>query len=237
MVAMNRDRWWSAAALVAAATFIKAYPLAQGLLFAALYIRQFSWRFVVMIIACFAIPFAFQYPDKVVWQYENWFEHLQQSDIINRDRPRSVDHLLDVVGVPISIPMFQLLSTLAGVAILGLCIWYTRQTENRSDLVSRCMMLFSMWVILFGPATEAATYAVAAPVVGWALVESTTARRNWFVRIYLFLSLLLMGPLCTDLPGPLIRKYANEHGSQPAGAILLLIYLLLRFRKPLATVQ
>ena len=35
-----------------------------------------------------------------------------------------------------------------------------------------------------------------------------------------------MGPLVTDLFGPTIRNFANEHGSQPVGALLFLAYLV-----------
>jgi hypothetical protein len=35
-----------------------------------------------------------------------------------------------------------------------------------------------------------------------------------------------MGPAVTDMFGRLVRNFANEHGSQPIGAIVLLVCLL-----------
>src|SRR5262249_30273950 len=77
-----------------------------------------------------------------------------------------------------------------------------------------------------GPATESCTYVVMAPAIAWALVDAFQ-RRTWTItKVWLIASLLLMGPLVTDLFGPTIRNYANEHGSQPIGALLFLGYLL-----------
>jgi hypothetical protein len=41
----------------------------------------------------------------------------------------------------------------------------------------------------------------------------------------------MMGPLVTDLAIPVIRDFANEHGSQPIGALLFLGYALVQMIK------
>jgi hypothetical protein len=95
----------------------------------------------------------------------------------------------------------------------------------------RACLFFSLWVVLFGPATEACTYVVAAPVIAWALVEAWHRRSPWFERAVLVSSMLMMGPMVTDMFGKTIRNFSNEHGSQPIGGLLLLGWLVVEWRR------
>src|SRR5579859_6648691 len=95
-------------------------------------------------------------------------------------------------------------------------------------------MLFSVWVVLFGPATEACTYAVIAPAIAWALIDAFGRPAAWGRRAVLVASLLLMGPIATDMFGSTVRLWANHYGSQPMGGLLFLAYLVaqtLRFHR------
>jgi hypothetical protein len=85
--------------------------------------------------------------------------------------------------------------------------------------------LFSVWAVLFGPATETCTYVVIAPTIAWMLLGAFARPGEWATRLAMSVSLLLMGPLPTDLFGSTVRNFANEHGSQPIGACILGIYL------------
>ena len=86
---------------------------------------------------------------------------------------------------------------------------------------------FVTWLLLFGPAIEACTYAVLSPAIAWAMVDNWRRPRGWVSRLMLGMSLLLAGPAVTDAFGSTFRRFANEHAVQPIGAIIFLVYLLL----------
>jgi hypothetical protein len=74
---------------------------------------------------------------------------------------------------------------------------------------------------------------VAAPSIGWALVEAWHRHSPWPERALLVGSLLMMGPMVTDMFGKLIRNFSNEHGSQPLGGLILLAWLIIEWRRRL----
>jgi hypothetical protein len=114
----------------------------------------------------------------------------------------------------------------AGALALALCRLRARRSPDVRDHLVHVLMLFSAWVVLFGPATEACTYAVIAPAIAWALIEAFGRPGTWGRRVVLIASLLLMGPVATDMFGSTVRLLANHYGSQPVGGLLFLIYLV-----------
>jgi hypothetical protein len=228
LAAAARQRWNGAALGLAAATLIKGYPLALALLLAARYPRQFALRFVAALGLGLALPFALQSPEVVAAQYARWFAHLGDSTGILRERLRSIDHLLQVYGYPVAPQMFAALGLLSGAVVLLLAAWHARRTADPREGLTFTFLLFSVWTVLFGPATESCTYVVMAPAIAWALVETHQRPAWWTTRLLLIASLLLMGPLVTDAFGPVVRAFAIAHGSQPIGALLFFAYLLTR---------
>jgi hypothetical protein len=220
------DRWTGAAVWLAVATLIKVYPLALALLLMGLYPKRFAHRFLFALSAGLLLPLATQWPGTVVAQYESWFSHLLASTSIMRERVRGFDHLLAVYGFPLSPETFLLMEILAGGAVLALCVLHARWTSAPRQRFTRILILFALWVVLFGPATESCSYVILAPAVAWSILEAFQREASWLARTWLVLSLLLMGPLVTDMFGPLVRNFANESGSQPIGALLFLIYQL-----------
>ena len=65
---------------MAVACLFKVYPIALGLLLAALYPRRFLPRLVVALALGLALPFLFQEPAFVVRQYALWFDYLRADD-------------------------------------------------------------------------------------------------------------------------------------------------------------
>jgi hypothetical protein len=143
-----------------------------------------------------------------------------------RERLRSIDKLLDVCQLAVTPQTFALMGLAAGALVLGLCLWHARRTGDVRDRLVHVLMLFSVWVVLFGPATEACTYAVIAPAIGWALLDAFAQPVSWSGRLVLIASLLLMGPVATDTFGSTVRLWANQYGSQPMGGLLFLLYLV-----------
>jgi hypothetical protein len=223
LTAAAEDRWNLAALCLGMATLIKGYPLALGLVLAVLYPQRFSVRYVAAITLGLALPFALQAPSEALAQTATWIRHLTTSTGVTRGEiSRSFDSLFDIYGNGIENRTFLVLEVLAGAAVLGLSLWQARQTTDRRVVLTRVYVLFAIWVVLFGPATESCTYVIVAPAIAWALVEAFDRESSWTIRVLLIASLSLMGPLITDLPGRAVREFATAHGSQPLGALLLL---------------
>jgi hypothetical protein len=227
MAAASRDSWNQAAGWLAVATLIKGYPLALALVLSALYPRRFAPRFAGALCVGLLLPFVAGPPHYVSSEYASWFNHLRDSASIMRERLRSVDHLLSVFGHPLDPRVFLLAQLIVGMGILVACLVFRRRADLRQQLL-QAFLLFSAWVVLFGPATESCTYVVIAPAIGWALVESFGRPSRWSMRMLLVVSLCLMGPAVTDMVGSTLRNFFGEHGSQPIGGILFLVFLLLQ---------
>jgi hypothetical protein len=224
--AAAEGRWNRAAGLLALATLIKGYPLALALLLMGLYPRRFALRFAAALSLGLLVPFLTQWPSVVAGQYRNWFDHLRDSTEIMRERLRSLDHLFLLYGQPLAPLQFLILGFLAGGVVLGLSWLLARRTADPRHRLTQVALLYFVWVVLFGPATESCTYVVLGPGIAWAVISSFRQATGWGTRLLLLVSQLLMGPLVTDLFGPWVRNFANEHGSQPVGALLFLVYLL-----------
>jgi hypothetical protein len=220
--AAARERWTAAAAWLAAATLIKGYPLALALLLAGLYPRRFALRFAAALAVGLLLPFAAQAPGVVVAQYASWFHHLGDSQGLMCDRMRSLIHLRFTYGNPLPAAAFTLLGALTGAAVFAGCLLQNQLTDDRREQVLWALMLFSAWGVLFGPFTEACTYALVGPVVAWQLVDAFRQGSGWLMRLALIACLILMGPAVTDLVGARLHRLAELYAVQPMGALLFL---------------
>jgi hypothetical protein len=143
------------------------------------------------------------------------------------DRSRSLDYLLETCQLALPNRAFSVAGVVAGLLVLGAVLITFRENVADTALnLHRMFAWFVTWLILFGPAMEACTYAVMSPAIAWAIVDNWRRRGGWFPRLVLSTSLLLTGPVATDAFGPTIRRYANAHAFQPLGAVLFLGYLL-----------
>jgi hypothetical protein len=219
-------RWNRAALWLALATLIKGYPLALALLLSALYLRQFALRYALFMTAGLLLPFATQTPGTVAEQYASWYRHLTDSTTIMRERLRSVDYVFLCYKMPISPRTFMLMGVLGGAGALGVCFLWARRLKEPRALLTRVYLLFAVWVVLFGPATETCTYVILGPAIAWALVEAFAGQGRVVRRSLLLGSLFLMGPSVTDLVGPTLRNLAYDYAAQPVGALLFLALLL-----------
>src|SRR5262249_28664719 len=153
-----------------------------------------------------------QNPSWVAGQYVDWFKHLAHSDQLLRDRHRTIDFLLDCLGYPLSPTAYSLLGVSAGLGVLALTLHEARRSTDVRQVLTRAFSLFSVWVLLVGPMTEAATYAFAGPVIACALLDAYERQSGWATRSLLIGSFLLTGPLCTDLVGQSVHQFVNHHG-------------------------
>jgi Glycosyltransferase family 87 len=227
LAAVAEGRWNWSAAWMAWATLIKGYPLALAMLLAVLYPKRFPLRFVVALAIGLLVPFLAQRPAVVATQYVSWVKHLQESTPLMHARSRSLDYLLETCQLAIPGRAFTMAGVVAGLLVLAAVrITFREHVAETALNLHRMFAWFVTWLVLFGPAMEACTYAVMSPAIAWAIVDNWRRRGGWFRGLVLSVSLLLTGPVATDAFGPTIRRYANAHGFQPLGAVVFLGYLL-----------
>ena len=207
VLAAGRHGWNRAAVLLALAAFVKIYPLALGLLLVVLYPRELSGRLLLALLGLFAVSFGLQHPPYVWREYHRWLAALGGDDRLDTGLLytwRDFGYLLRVCGVPVSDRAYRFMEVAAGGALaLFLFLGQRRGRWPREKLVGGTFCLGCAWMMLFGPATEAATYVVLAlPVCGllvaaWTRPAVSTERR--FVlgsRAVLTTTYLLL--LCAD---------------------------------------
>ncbi len=185
VLALAQERWNAAAALLAAVAYLKIYPLAVGLLFALLYPRQFSWRLILALLGWFAVSLVLQRPPYVWAEYHHWFTVLGHDDRLDVDLYatwRDFGYLLRAVGVPLSDRAYRIMEVASGGA-LAVFLWLGQRRGHWSkhQLLGGTFGLACAWMMLFGPATEAATYIVLAlPVCGLLVATWTAPAGNGF---------------------------------------------------------
>ena len=187
VLAAGRESWNLAAVSLALAAFVKIYPLALGLLLAALYPRQFSWRLALALATLLLLSFGLQHPSYVWREYGRWFAELGGDNRLDTDLLftwRDFGYLLRVCGVPVSDRAYRLMEVATGGALaLFLFLGQQRWHWPQEKLLGGVFCLGCAWMMLFGPATEAATYLVLAlPVCGalvtaWSLPADPPDRR------------------------------------------------------------
>jgi len=221
-------RWLLAGSWLAVATLVKAYPLALAMLLMALYPLQFTVPFVVALGAGLSLPLLIGPQPYSFAQSSLWLEILFNTAGVRPEKYRSFDQLWRIYYEPMSPYAYMALEVLAGAAVLGLCLWQARQGLDRRALMTSVFAWFACWVLLFGPTTEEATYAVITPAIAWSLLEVFGRPNSRRARCLLLASMAMMGPLATDLFGTAARVFATMKGCLPVGALVYLGYLLAR---------
>jgi hypothetical protein len=218
-----RDRWWLAAACVALATALKIYPLAAGLLLAAVYPRRFGFRLAAALVVVGGLPFLFQRPDYVAEQYAQWYRLLGADD--RKYWPLDATYrdlwlLLRTWRVPITPKVYLVVQMAAAAGSAALCVAGRCRGWEARRVLTACLMLGTTWMALCGPATESCTYILLAPALAFGLVAARVERWPVPVRVLLGGSFLLFS--LSVLAG-VFPKTAQFHalGLQPLAALLL----------------
>lgn len=174
-VAILDQRWWPAALLMAVAVHIKVWPLAGVLLLATCWPRRLAWRLPIALLAVAALPLLVKSPAVMLDQYVQWYQHLIGPSQI-RHTYRDAWTIWELFYVPVNAQVYMLLQLGAAATAFGLCLW------QRVRLPPQRLVLFSLacwtaWQLVFGPGTERNTFALIAPLTGWALVAALRERR------------------------------------------------------------
>ena len=194
VLAVRGERWNLAALLLAAAGFVKIYPLAVGLLLALLFPRQLLWRLALAVVGLFALSLVLQRPSYAWGEYRSWFTVLGGDNRLETDiyaTWRDFGFLLRASGVPLPDRAYRVMEAVAGGA-LAVFLWVGQRRGGweRERLLAGVLYLGCAWMLLFGPATEAATYVLLALPVCAALVAAWRvggARRWGLVAAYALL--------------------------------------------------
>jgi hypothetical protein len=226
IVAAHRRQWTLCAVCLGLTTYLKIYPLSLGLLLVLLYPRQLGWRLLVTLLLMGAFTFALQQPGYVLEQYQRWFGTRAADDRrMNMDiAPRDFAMLLRALHIDLSSRIFLLLQLAAGAAAAAVCIYGRIRGWSEDRLLVALLTLGTCWMLLFGPSTEDATYAMIAPPLALALVEAFAQMFPGWMRTLVCASyaVLLAGLALNAFFS--LKKTPYTMSVQPLGALMFLAY-------------
>jgi hypothetical protein len=223
-------RWNLCALCVAIATYAKIYPLAAGLLLIVVYPRELGWRIAVALLLLGALSLVLQKPAYALDQYHQWWATRMNDDRHGYDpktTPRDFWKLLVVLHVPIGATLYKCLqlATAGGLALL--CLLAPRRGWSRDRLLIGLFTLVCCWMLLFGPATESATYVLLAPAISLALMSAVA--RSFPVRlratVVVAYAMLLLGLSINSFTG--IHRLSATMIIQPAATLIFLIFSMI----------
>jgi len=223
-----------AAGCIAIATFFKIYPLAIGLLLAVIEPRKLTWRLILGVLILGILSLVLQRPEYVISQYGDWWRSLgadQRRVSTELGSWRDAWLLLRIAHVPITVGVYAILQAAAALAAASYC-WWRSKHWNRAAVIWSAFSAGCLWITLFGPSTELATYIFLAPVVAFACAKVLTPviqRREPFGWLQ-FLSVgaygLLLLAEALNAWVPVIRQNNYLHAIQPVAALLFLGFIL-----------
>jgi hypothetical protein len=179
-IAVLDKRWWLAALLLAIPVHIKIWPLAGALLLAACWPRRLAWRLPLALAAVAALPLLVKPPTEVLEQYLYWYRHLVGPAQI-RHTYRDAWTIWELFTKPVDPRLYVLLQLAAAAAALGLCVWQSLRMPPQR-LVLFVLACWTSWQLVCGPGTERNTFALIAPLTGWAVVISfQEGRGRWLI--------------------------------------------------------
>jgi len=221
ILAAHDERWTLSAVCMAVATYLKVYPLSVGLLLVLIYPRQFGWRLLLVLAAMGALSFVLQRPDYVFEQYQRWFRTRAADDRrMNMDiAPRDFSMILRLLHINLQAQFVSILQIIAGAATAAVCVIGRIQKWTIQRLSIWVLSAGTCWMLLFGPTTEDATYAMIAPALVFALVDCFQQDTPVAMRVLISTSfaVLLLGLVLNAFFG--LKKTPGLMSIQPLGAL------------------
>jgi hypothetical protein len=231
LAAVARGRWNLGSGCLALACLFKVYPLAVGLLLAAVYPRRFAGRFLIALTIGLALPFLLKPSAYILQQYADWWHHLQTGD--RQHLPfelwyRDFRLLCHSCHLPLGPTAYLVVQLLAAVTIAAGCIAGRLAHWERRRLLSIIFSLGCCWMTLFGSATESCTYILLAPALAWAVLDAWLWSANRWIRSGLTLSFGLFTAAQAAVWFPGGGHLTRALALQPSAALLLLVCLVVR---------
>jgi len=235
--AASQSRWFICAFCAAFAVYWKIYPIAFALLLAVLFPKKLIFRILLILIALFVVSLFLQKPSYTLQQYSDWLVNLAS------DRRRAHEYygrwrdfylLLRLLGIPISATWWTIVEVIAGSVAAAICFVGSLRHWPRATLLLGAMSLAIVWMLLFGPATEAATYVlIAVPsayllIAGWSDVSQLLLRVVSTVTYLGFLSAHILNSWF-----PIKKNVYLIHAIQPSLTLCFCAALFLWWKRQL----
>jgi hypothetical protein len=238
IAALARQRWWHSALLLAAATAIKPITLAVVLLLVVLQPLRLGPRLAVLLLIFFAVPFAARPAATVMTHYHDWIEHVSATGSERwpgfRDawtvwlvalHTSAGEPGLPALTEPLKSPAYRTVQLTAAAAALLWCLWLRRREHDTRARLAQVASIGLAWSMLFGPAVEHATYVFMAAVLGWAMLDETSAWRRALAWTSGGMILLLGWGSLTD---PLLDVMPWLFVTLPIGTAAFVVWLMVR---------
>jgi hypothetical protein len=233
VAAAPAERWSLAALCIAAATYLKIYPLAVGLILFLMAPRRLGWRLLLALLVLGILPFLFQHWSYVSQQYHEWISTRSADDrrlYPIKDVPLDLWFLLVRLGhLPIPSFVYSTFQVLSGGAIALFCLVGVWKHWSKDWLLAGILAFVSVWMTLCGPATELQTYVLLAPAVGLTLMDAFLGSRPLWLRIGLLMVYLLMVLAVARTSFLPSQKGLWILAVQPVAAIVFLVCCLVWF--------
>jgi len=229
VASLARQRWWSAAFLLAGPVFLKLAPVAVVLLFVAWKPGRLLGRFAPALLVGGLLPFLTRPAHLVCDQYRDWLNLSLQTSRERwpgfRDGWTLWTALCDLPNItPIDSAGYRLLQGLTALAVLAWCRGQWRRGGSVRWQVTVTLGMGLAWLMLFGPAVEFPTYIMLTPLMAWAALEAHARRQGrWLATAALVCVVVLpWRPLAFDWPLAARLQLA----ALPLGTILFAAWLV-----------
>jgi len=194
MAALAKQRWWTAAFLLAAPVYIKLWPLAAAMLLIACWPRRLLGRFAAAMMTFALVPFLAGRPATVVGVYGDWALSLLGTKVARWPGYRDLWTVWELVSPPVHAGTYVALQLAAALAVLVFCLLCCYRPVSRRQLLTTVLGSWVCWQLLWGPATERNTYGLMAPLMAWGVVVAWQQLRASFslaaaVMAYLLFSI------------------------------------------------
>jgi hypothetical protein len=233
VAAIEAGRWNLAAIALAAACFLKIYPISLVMLLIVVFPLQLGPRFLLAMVVGAALPFFAQTPTHVLDEYRTWFSIMVGDDRFTggRTQYRDLALLLQNARVPITHGQYMILEAATGALAAALCAiarWRLRWPTER--LVPFVYAVGTFWMLLCGPTTESSTYILIAPLSAWLVLDAIRGRMPVGCAVLVVAGALLVhaGLFASAFP---FGRAVHDLGPQPLGTLLMAVgYLADRLR-------
>jgi hypothetical protein len=232
VVAVSRRSWNLAAVCFALPACYKIYPLAVGLLMCVLFPRELAWRIALLLFLVAAASFLTQHPAYVADQYRLWVDtrRLDRRRYTVTDPQRDFWMIFRAAGIPLTSWFYLCIQLGSAAALAGFAWWAQHRHWNQGRLLFALLNLGLCWMLLFGPATEAATYVILAPSIVFSVLLAL--EQPWLLRALAWSAygLLLVGELHSALIHS--KKILWPLAIQPIAAVLCAAYCMALAARP-----
>jgi len=184
---------------------------------------------LLAVVVLFAVSFLLQNTSYVLDQYGSWIANLLS------DRRRELDYygknrdfylLLRLAGIPITTSWWMVLQLLTALCAAAVCLASKRRLLPPTSLLFGVMCLSISWMLLFGPATEAATYVLIATPAAYLVLGGWSHAAPRAVRLWSTIAYVgFIGAEIVNSWFRIKRHVYLVHGIQPLVALCFCIAL------------